>query len=126
MTDPQAALLAHLSAQPGLSGVTLIAGRNEPNVGYEPSQGPCIVFRVRGGTNSHDDDLLFPSMQIKCYAANELAAYTLYQNLRTALQYANNENVAWAAEEMIGQPLNEPDTGWPYVLAFFGLTIKNQ
>lgn len=125
MIDPHEAIVTYLEAQAGLAGVTIVAGRNEPAEGYQPSDGPCIVFKVRGGSGDYEDALITPSVQFKCYESTERSAYSLYIALRDALQHGANSQVRWAREEVLGQPLTEPDTGWPFTLAFFDVTIRN-
>jgi hypothetical protein len=125
MIDPHTAIMTYLEAKAGLAGVTIVAGRSEPNEGYKPSDGPCIVFKTRGGAGDYEDALLFPSVQFKCYEATEKAAFDLYGDLRDALQHGRGSQVAWAKEEMLGQPLYEPDTLWPFILAYFDVTIRN-
>lgn len=123
MVDVQAAVLGFLEAR--LPAVKHVAGQDKPPKGHKPNDGNLIVFKTRGGSHSHDADHLFPSMQFKCYAATELAAMQLYGSLFDALNHQSGDGIKWSESETIGQPLYEPDTSWPYVLAFFNVTVAN-
>ena len=128
MIDVHAALLAFLEAE--LSGVKIYAGRSEPPVGYRLTGGDCIVFRARGGGPDYDDALLMPSVQFKCYGtdanneSSELASFTLYRSLYDALHNGHDGSILHAQSETLGQLLDEPDTGWYYVLAHFQIMVR--
>ena len=128
MVDVHVALLAFLEAE--LSSVQFYAGRSEPPVGWRLTGGNCIVFRARGGGPDYDDALLMPSVQFKCYGVDsngetsELASWTLYRSLYDALHNGHDGDILHAQSETLGQLLNEPDTGWYYVLAHFSGMIR--
>ena len=123
MVDAHAAVLGFLETN--LPGVTIAAAVETAPKGYKPSDGSLIVFKARGGNHAYEADHLFPSMQFKCYGLTELAAMTLYRSLFDTLNHSSGAGVKWAESEVLGQPLYEPDTGWPYVLAFFNVTVAN-
>jgi hypothetical protein len=100
------------------------AGRNVPPVGYDPGDGPCTVFDVRGGRPDYDDALLMPSVQFKCYGSSEVEANACYRALYDALHDATGEHVLHAEVETIGQTLEEPETGWFFVVSHFSVTFR--
>lgn len=126
MIDPLKATRDYLVADAGLTAQTstrIYAGRTVPPPDYQPADGGALTFNLRGGRPTYDDDHLLVSAQFKCYGADELAAMTVYRALHDALQNARGAEVRWARAESMGQSLNEPDTGWPFVLAFYEITL---
>lgn len=101
-------------------------GRSEPPVGYEVSDGPCVVFRVRGGGPDYDDALLIPSVQFKVYGHSEERAIEVYRALYDRLHNGHDGTILHAESEVLGQPLEEVDreTQWRYVLAFFIVMVR--
>lgn len=118
-------LLTHLEAQPEMSGIALYAGENYPPAPRKPSDGPSICFRPRGGVEVEESDHLFPSMQFKCFGSTPLAAWQAYMSLSQALEQPG-ARIRWAGPEVTGQALREPETNWPYVLAFYQILIRNK
>lgn len=128
MVDVHAVLLAFLESE--LSDVEIYAGRSEPPSGYRLTDGDCIVFRARGGGPDYDDALLIPSVQFKCYGvdgnkeSSEIESFELYRSLYDALHNGHNSGILYAESETLGQLLDEPETGWHYVLAHFRVMIR--
>lgn len=117
-------LRAYLAAQSDLTDLTgsrIWAALTYPPAGYNPSDGPAIVFNSRGGPGlSYNSQMLTDSIQFKCYAADQLAALTLYGVLVDVLHDASALNIRNAALEVSGAVLQEPEpVGWPFVLCFF-------
>ncbi len=94
-----------------------------------------IIFSRVGGTSELHTTLRKPTFRFWCYAATERAAAELYEALYGVLQGINNTAVVigavtariFAAVESTGpqdmvDELGE-DTGWPYVLGMFQVTI---
>ncbi len=108
-----------------LVGERVWAGRNVPPIGYKPvGDGPCVVFRVRGGGVAYDDGLLLPSVQVKCYGADELAAWGVYRVLFDVLQNGAGSGVLHAEAEGLGELLEEPETEWHFALSFWRVVIR--
>ena len=124
MVDPQALLLSYLQSHASLTGVQIVAGRNDPPQGWTPATGQLVVFKQRGGFGSFEDDHLLPSFQFKCYGTAEANAYACYQKLRNAVHQQSGGYLKWGEEESLGQPLYE-ETGWPFMLTFVNATLKN-
>lgn len=128
MTDESAALRSMLEADgvlTALIGQRLWAETDVPATGYQPSQGPAICFKVRGGTDDYTDALQHDSFQFKCYGATPLLARECYRALHAALQNKQAVLIRWARREILGQLLLEPETGWPYVLTAYKVMIQN-
>jgi hypothetical protein len=108
-----------------LVGARVYAGIDMPAEGYKPSVGGAITFRARGGAVDYSDALLDPSMQFKCYGETPALARAVYAALYDALHQARGGLVRHAWCDVIGQDLLEPETGWPFVLAYFTVRISN-
>ncbi len=107
------------------TGARIYAGRDVPPEGYSlPTDGPCVVFKSRGGSPDYDDALLRPSLQFKCYGDSEYTAMAVYRALYDVLHNGFNENILHAEVEVTGQPLEEPDTRWRFVLCYFLAVIR--
>jgi hypothetical protein len=121
--DVAAAIRTCLVAKTGLAGVfgsRIYAQRSTPPVAYQPSQGAAICLLIRGGQPNYSGALIEPSVQFKVYGASEAVAGAAYNALFDACHdKAGNGIVRWSRSEVLGQPLTEPDSGWPFVLAFF-------
>ncbi len=128
MIDTSEVIRAFLIIQPlltALTGQRLWAERDTPPEGYALSAGPAICFKRRGGGLDYEAVVLRPSVQFKCYGPSELAANQVYRALFDGLSRAGTGLILAAELETQGQTLYEPDTGWPYVLAFFKFQIIN-
>ncbi|PYJ11278.1 MAG: hypothetical protein DMF06_03440 [Verrucomicrobia bacterium] len=122
MIDAPTVLHTFLAAQSSLTALTGARIWKEhvtPPVGYKPSQGKALVYRMRGGTLDYARTLLDSSWQFKCYGASEGDAQTLYRALVTALDDKQGAGIASALLEIAGQTLVEPQTDYVYVLCFF-------
>lgn len=124
-------LRTYLAAQSDLTDLTgsrLWAALTFPPVGYKPDDGGAVVFNSRGGPGlSYNSQLLTDSIQFKCYAADELAALTLYGVLVDVLHEGTGTGIRIAELEIAGQMLREPDpVGWPFVLTFFRIIFDSQ
>lgn len=127
MVDAHTVVRAFLLADGDLVALVddrVYAGRDVPPVGYTPDDGPCVVFKVRGGAPDYPDALLNPSLQFKCYGSDEVEAYQTYRAVYDALQNGHNASILHAESEVLGQLLREPDTEWVYALAFFVVQIR--
>lgn len=133
MIDVQSAIRAVVVADSGLTALVntrVFAGRDVPPTGTTPGDGACLTFKVRGGAGAfrgrdYEDALIVPSVQFKCYGASELAAYQVYRALVDALHNAHDGTVLHAEETGVGQPLEEPDTEWRFVLSFFEVMVRS-
>ncbi|MGB0385865.1 MAG: hypothetical protein ACPGWR_13685 [Ardenticatenaceae bacterium] len=127
MIDAPKVLRDYLAAQASLTALTstrIYAERNYPMPGYNPSDGACVVFRSRGGRVQYSSKILTNSFQIKCYAADEADANTLYRTLYDALHDAKGSGIYHGGLEIAGQTLADMTTGWVYVLAFFEVKFR--
>lgn len=134
MVDDLAIVRAWLAADAGvaaLCGTRVHAALRTPPEGWTPDSGSCLVFNRRGGTQDQAAITQIVSLQIKCYGGGAthhervLAANEVYRTLFDAANDRCNGTVLWAQKEGQGQTLNEPDTGWPYVLCFYRAHVRN-
>ncbi len=125
MIDPHSKLLAYLQAHAQMTGVQVVAGRAVPPVGWNPSNGELVIFNQRGGRGTYEDEHLMPSFQFKCYGETEPTSFAVYKKVRNALHQQMGGNLKYGEEEALGQLLYEPETNWPFVLVFFGVSLVN-
>lgn len=126
MIDIEATVRTYLLSVPGvtaLTGTRIYAGRDVPPVGYQPSDGGAICFKVRGGSLNYPAVHADSSLQFKCYGASEVAAAGVYRALVDALQDARTNTILSSQLEILGQHLEEPETQWRFVLAFFQIIL---
>jgi len=133
MIDVHATIRTFLLADVDLAALVntrVFAGRDVPPPGTNPGDGPCLTFKVRGGAGGYrgrdyEDALVLPSVQFKSYARSELEAYTVYRTLVDALHNGHGASILHAEEAGVGQPLEEPDTEWRFVLSFFDVMVRS-
>lgn len=136
MVDDLAVLRAFLASNADLSalvGTRVWGRRREPKENWKPSDGACVVFARRGGTGDRDQlgKVVSFSYQFKCYGggavvpAQELSATAVYRAVYDALNVASNYQILGCQTEGMAVDLEEPDTGWPYSLAFFRVQFRN-
>lgn len=131
MIDVAKAIRDYLIAQGALTALTgerIYAETDVPPAGYQPSDGACICFRMRGGTVDFSDAILWPSVQFKCYGSDDVEANTLYRVLFDVLHGVPEPSAVVRAAylETAGETLAEPETGWPFVLTFYRMMIANE
>ena len=117
--------LAANGALVAVVGTRIYGGRDVPPQGYKPSDGACVTFRVRGGLGDYEDALLKPSVQVKCYGETEAEAGAVYRAVDRALHEGRGQYVLFGEREVLGQALEEPQTGWRYVLGFYLVAVRN-
>lgn len=119
----QSALRTYLAAQ--LPTFSVYAGVTYPASSYKPGNGPGVAFKVRGGQETEEDQLLIPSVQFKVYGSSPLGASTNYLALDAVLKSPASSSILWTAQEGLGVNLVEPETGWDFVLAYYQVQIRN-
>lgn len=127
MIDCDAAVRAFLHAQPALFALTgdrLYAAQDLP-AGYKPDAGAALLFAIRGGTQDYSSHVLSPSYQFRAYAATEARARAVAGALYDVLNDKHGGAIKWARLENIPTLLSEPATGWPFMLAFYRITLGN-
>lgn len=127
MTKPGAVLVAYLKTVTEITAVVstrIYSGKNFPP-GYSVSDGPAILMQPRGGEIHYSGKALEPSMQIRCYGANELVAENLSGLVFTALNNHQGNGLVGAYLEAMPTPLRDPETGWDYVLSYYKVFITN-
>jgi len=129
MIDIEANIRALLSTLPKITavfGARVYAARSLPP-GYRPEAGPGLLFTIRGGGQEFHSQFYRPSIQCRVYAANEAQARNASGKLYDALNDTQARGFAWIRMEDGTLPvlLNEPATGWPYVLSFFSFQVQN-
>lgn len=128
MIDAHKLIRDYLITVEGVTDLTgtgrIWAGRDYPAVGYKPSDGNAIVFKVRDQAPDYDDAVMIVPIQTKCYGTSAIDATTCYRALYDALQNAATSTILHAESDGGGYPLEEPDTGWNFVPAYFLVVLK--
>ena len=131
MINVEAEIRFFLAAQPTLDAVIgsrLWAAADVPIVDYNPSQGPAICFKVRGGQiQTEQRVILATSVQFKCYGSDEMEANRCYRALYDVLDQGHGATMRWALAENPGQLLQEPerDKQWWFKLGYFTCYLDN-
>lgn len=113
-------------AIPSLTAVVaqrIYASVNLP-AGYQPSQGPAIVFTTSGGAPDYAP-LLRPTLMFRCYGVDEATARRADRALFDAFHGYMGGAVATVVNDVLGQLLAEPDTQWRFVLSYYRALIFN-
>ncbi len=134
MIDAQGVMLAFLEGQSSittLTGSRIYAGRSEPPEGYTPADGAAIVFKRRQDRPIGERGVaISSSFAFRFYGtggnynAQLLSAEALYRATYEVLNFGTNYGVLGAQIEGGPEPLTEPDTGWPVVVAFFRAQLR--
>lgn len=127
MTDVEAVVREYLASAAGLTAYTgerIYASRSLP-AGYKPTDGPAVLFGIRGGGQDYTGYVLMPSLQFRCYATTQGLARATDRALYGALHELSARGIKWARMTGMGQVLAEPETLWWYVLSFWDLWLGN-
>lgn len=134
MIDDHKILRDYLVADAPLTALVadrIYAAREVPVKGWKPNSGACVVFKRRGGPPTGESgQVIIVSYQFKCYGggANDgqqtLSAEAVYRAVYDRLHFAQSYDILGAELEVGGNILPEPETGWPFVLAFFRLRLR--
>lgn len=118
--------LASIPMIAALTGGKVYAGTSLP-IGYQPSLGPAILLAARGGRPDYLQVLLRPSIQLRAYAATLLQARDLDRAIYDGVhdKAGHRGFVKWARCDVLGQALEAPETGWPFVLSYYTFTLAN-
>lgn len=123
MNDTAANLRTMLTAAAGITtafGSRVYAETLTPPPGYQPSVGKALCFGRRGAVPAGENDgLMRESFQFKCYGATPVDAQAGFRALFDALNFGRSLYVKGAVLEGGGETLQEPDSGWNFVLAYF-------
>ena len=127
MIDALSTLRTFIVAQSSVTALTgqrVYAGRTFPPPEYVAGQ-YAICFNARGGVMTYDRRLINDSFTFKCYGPDEVAAMALSRTLVDAIDDKSSGAIRHIELEISGYPLQEPDTGWPFVLTFFRVTFNS-
>ena len=127
MIDIDATVHAFLVAQQPLTALTqarIYASLDLP-AGYGVDTGPALLFSVRGGVLDYSSKVLSPSYQFRCYAGTQAQARALSQALFDVLNDKASGKIKFARLENIPTLLRDPAVSWPFMLAFYRITIGN-
>lgn len=125
MTDPTANILTKLLATASVTALTgtdrVVGGIDLPDW-YVPSQGGLVLVTVRGGPRGRGTaPIMRPAVWTRSYAATDLAAIALDRVVVKALDLASVGGSL--VGETLSQPAQQEQTGWPFVLSIFRLTM---
>ena len=127
MNDVPAAIYTYVQSKTGittLTGTRIWFEVDTPRTGYVPSQGPALVFRIRGGTSDYSASIVNASVQFRCYGRDEEQANQLYRACFDAFQIVSaGLHIVSHSVETLGTTLEDPATGWVFVLFFVSFWI---
>jgi hypothetical protein len=101
----------------------------DPDVAGQEEQ-TAVQVTIRGGSSHSEIPIEFPSVQIKVWALTGPDAWDLWLAIKNVMHGAQRVTVAGfgfvlsSLEEMPGQGLTDPDTGWATVVGAFRLTAR--
>ena len=132
MIDTNAILCQHLKTAG--SGLYALVGTRIycPRVpaGFTNTAAALEVMR-RTGTSKREHEMHEVSFQIKCFGGtnSHASAEAVYRALWDRIHGAEGVTVTdgfiiQAFEDVSGQSLFDPDSGWPYVLSFWTVTMR--
>jgi hypothetical protein len=93
-------------------------------VGYKITDGPALVFKIRGGKMPYHSHSLHPSLQFLSFAATRDEAVAVYQALFNAVNGKQTTYFKMAALETPGQLLKWAG-GMNYYLSFWRFWFGN-
>ena len=129
MIDAHSALRTHLIAASPLR--TLLGGDYVywPEIPANVSMPrKAISFRFGGGLTSLYLRAQSARLTVRCWGSSSYEAMTVYRALYDRLHDSQNFIVGdvgfhGAFESVPGEPLEDPDTGWPFVFAVYDVTV---
>lgn len=127
MIDQEALIrqwLVSESAITTLTGQRVYASTALP-AGYKPTDGPALLFKIRGGRSDYSSRILRPSVQFEAYALTEALARQLAMALHDVINDQGYQKISIARLEVQPVPLQHPETQWPYILSFYVFHIQN-
>lgn len=128
MVDAAATIRAYLLTVSGLTdlvGTRIYAGDALPP-GYEPADGPAVLFGVRGGNMAYHNGTAELSVNYRCYALTKALAWQTDRALYTALQDEAAPGIRQSRLEVIGQQTTEPKTDWTFVYSAYRQWLVNE
>lgn len=137
MVDATTTFVNWVGAGSGIGGVpaTRIVGGDLPD-GAKPGAGEeWITLRCRGGESYPEiPDWIKPSFEVACWAADPVTARQIYLAFREIVHGAlgvtvsvagyDDAFIAVALEEVQGQDVTDPETGWALVISYYQLTMR--
>jgi hypothetical protein len=126
MVDVDATIRAWLVSKPVLTHVAgdhIYAAMDLP-IGYQAEDGPALLFTSQM-TPSYPSKLLKGSVTCRCYGTDEESARELERALYDGIHDKVSSSIKAAHLETGGQILQEPNTGWYFVLSIYRFVIAN-
>ena len=126
MFDPDRELRAHLAATlADTFEERVYAGTDLPD-GYKSSDGPAILFRLRGGSQEYHNQLWRCSVTLRVYADDEATARSASGEVVDQINDQRNGKLVWMRMEDGTLPtlLRDPETDWPYMLMYIFMFVR--
>lgn len=92
---------------------------------YTPTTGAAIVFKSAGGGFLASNALLRNRWQFKFYGPDVYAIRAVYLATMDAMHDAAGLGILSSQPEAPGTMLNDPESGWPFMLVFIETLIRS-
>jgi hypothetical protein len=127
MTDADAVLWQYLRWQGALRAVVgeRVYVATELPAGTTQAQLPLVLATARGGGQNYSSTLLRSAYQVQAFGRNEGEARLVGRLVYDVLNDAHAGQIRWARLEQGPTLLREPQTRWPFALAFYQLAVAN-
>lgn len=129
MTDEGLAIKTALATRTALTALTstrIWPHRSMPLVGYKPTDGVALGFRVSGGGTMYQAGLMFPRVQFKVWGGLVDDYYTVRSACGVLVDVLDGKSfgaIRMANMDGLPQVATEQDTDWPFALVFFNIWL---
>lgn len=132
MIDTTAIVRNFILSRPGVAAQVVdrvYAVRIPEDLSVEPQIPKFILLSGVGGQASLELPFLEPTIQVKCFGPSPKLAREVYREVFDGLHgidnyYFSGGYVVFSYEEVQGQDLIDPSTGWAFVLSFFKFRFR--
>ncbi len=91
---------------------------------YDPKEGGAVCISQRSSI-VRDDTLIDASIQVRCYGADGVVAWDVFNTVFTALHEKSDAVVKWGHQEQLVGLILEPGTQRHYILVYFQMFMVN-
>lgn len=96
-----------------------------PPTGYKPADGGAIVFKSATGGFVGANTIVRNRWQFKVYGPDVYAIGAVYRVLMDVMHDVRGSGIKSSGPEAPGTMLEEPDSGWAFMLVYFETRMKS-